>query len=437
MPDYIEMIYRKRDGKQLSGEEIGELLDGFMSGDVADYQMSAWLMAAFLKGLSLQETGALMDAMIATGETLDLSPLGKTVLDKHSTGGVGDKVTLVLAPLVASLGAVFGKMSGRGLGHTGGTVDKLESIPGFRTTLDGSAFLGQLQKHGICIAGQSLELVPADDRLYALRDVTATIESNPLTAASIMSKKIAAGANVVALDVKVGSGAFFKNRGQASGVAHLMRELGESHGMQVVTMMTSMEQPLGHAVGNAIEVREAIATLGGAGPGDLETLVIALAAELLGRASLGMDVRQARDEARDALKTGSALGKLEELIVAQGGDPSCVSDPALLELAPVQLAVRAPRTGYVARLDALKVGRAVFQLGAGRRRKGDRVDHAVGAQVHAKTGDEVGEGQALATVYARNTGDAESAALLIGKAYELTGEPVEPPPLILDGAASD
>lgn len=436
MQSFVDLIQKKRDGGQLSEAEIRGLLEGYMSGEVADYQMSAWLMAAFLKGLSLEETGALMDAMIDTGETLDLSSLGRSVVDKHSTGGVGDKVTLVLAPLVASMGAVFGKMSGRGLGHTGGTVDKLESIPGFRTKLDGKAFLKQLVQHGICVAGQSPELVPADDRLYALRDVTATIESNPLTAASIMSKKVAAGADIVALDVKVGSGAFFRNRGQAAGVAHLMRQLGEARGMRVVPLLTAMEQPLGHAVGNAIEVRESIRTLGGDGPADLVEVVTALAAELLSRAGLGLDADRSAAAAREHLSQGKALGKLEEWIAAQGGDPACASEPEVLALAPVEKVLPATGEGYISRLDALEVGRAVFSLGAGRSRKGDPVDHSVGAIVNVKVGDRVERGQPLASVYARSEGEAVTALDSIASAYDLSDEPPSSKPVIL-GASGD
>ena len=435
MAAYIEMIQRKRDGEQLSEGDIRSLLDGFMSGELTDYQMSAWLMAVFLKGLTLEETRALMDAMIDTGGTLDLSSLGRTVVDKHSTGGVGDKVSLVLAPLVASCGAVFGKMSGRGLGHTGGTVDKLESIPGFQTTLDSSSFVKQLESVGICIAGQSPELVPADDRLYALRDVTATIDSNPLTAASIMSKKIAAGADVVALDVKVGSGAFFKNRGQAAGVAHLMQQLGEAHGMQVMTLMTSMQQPLGHGVGNAIEVREAIATLGGDGPEDLVELVVALAARLLSRAGLGWDMRKSTREAAERLAGGAALDKMEQWIAAQGGDPACVGNPESLPLAPVEQTLQAAALAYVSSLDALQVGKAVFALGAGRSRQGDAVDHAVGVDIQAKVGDRVEAGQRLATVYARTDAEAETAVDAIGSAYSFSEDDITPPPLLLPGQA--
>ncbi len=431
--DIVDLIQRKRDGKELTSDEIGSFLDAYMGGEVAEYQMSAWLMAAFLKGLTLGETRSLMDAMIASGETLDLSPLGRTVVDKHSTGGVGDKVSLVLGPLVASCGAVFGKMSGRGLGHTGGTVDKLESIPGFRTTLDSGAFISQLQEVALCIAGQSPELVPADDRLYALRDVTATVDSNPLTAASIMSKKVAAGADVVALDVKVGSGAFFRNRGQAAGVAHLMQQLGEARGMQVVILMTSMEQPLGHAVGNAVEVREAIETLGGNGPGDLVELVTALAAELLSRAGLGLDREQAAQKAAACLESGAALEKMEQWIAAQGGDPACVREPEVLALAPVERTLKATTDGFVSSLDALTVGQAVFALGAGRRRRGDPVDHGVGAVVQAKVGDGVAAGQELATVYARSGAAADVAIAALGAAYSFSEERVEPPPVAETG----
>lgn len=431
MTDFIDIIQRKRDGQALSDAEINDMIAGYMSGEMADYQMSAWLMAAFLEGLNLRETLALTDAMISTGEVIDLSSLGVTVVDKHSTGGVGDKVSIVLGPVVAACGAVFGKMSGRGLGHTGGTVDKLESIPGFQTTIGRERFVSQLAEVGICIAGQSPELVPADDRLYELRDVTATVDSNPLTAASIMSKKIAAGADVVVLDVKVGQGAFFKNRGQASGVAHLMQELGQARGLEVAVLMTAMEQPLGHAVGNAIEVREAVAALKGHGPPDLTAVVMALAAELLSRSGQGWDREHAADEAGRSISDGRAFARFREWIIAQGGDTVFIDDDDGMPLAEHRQVVTAPEDGFVSGLDALAVGRAVLDLGAGRKQKGAGIDHGVGVSVHAKVGDRVERGQEIAVVYARSPKTAASAASAVADAYSLSGEQVHPLDLII------
>ncbi|GBE57155.1 pyrimidine-nucleoside phosphorylase [bacterium BMS3Abin01] len=431
MNDYIDIIQRKRDGGHNTREDIKALIDGFMSGDLREYQMSAWLMAVFLKGLSLEETLALTDAIIASGRKLDLSRLGRRVVDKHSTGGVGDKVSIILGPLVAACGAVFGKMSGRGLGHTGGTVDKLEAIPGFQTALTPERFIGQLEQTGICIAGQSTQLAPADDRLYGLREVTATVESNPLTAASIMSKKIAAGAGVVVLDVKVGCGAFFRNKGQAAGVSYLMRQIGEANGMCVDTVMTAMDQPLGHAVGNALEVNEAVRTLAGEGPEDLVEVVMALAGRLLSRAVPDMDQQRAVSKAGAVLASGKALEKFREWIEAQGGDSSFMDEPELLPVAGYRSPVTAGETGFVQNVDALAVGRAVLGLGAGRRRKGEAVDHSVGAIINAKVGDRVEAGREIATVYGKTAGQAEQAAQAITRAYRFSGKQVAVPSPVL------
>ena len=431
MENIVELIQHKRDGGELPAGDIEALIAGYMSGEVADYQMSAWLMAAFLRGLTLAETLALTGAIIASGDTLDLSGLGRRVVDKHSTGGVGDKVSLVLGPLVASCGAVFGKMSGRSLGHTGGTVDKLESIPGFRTGLEVDHFVAQLREVGVCIAGQTVNLAPADGRLYALRDVTATIDSNPLTAASIMSKKIAGGAQAVVLDIKVGRGAFFTNMGQARGVAHLMEEIGRAHGMEVVSVMTAMEQPLGHAVGNSLEVLEAVEALAGRGPADLAAVVVELAANLLALSDLGWDRERSREEAGRRLSGGEALPRFRRWVEAQGGDASFIDDPGRLPLAPHRLKITAPADGYVSAIDALAAGKAAFRLGAGRRRKGDAVNHGVGLVLHAKVGDRVGKGEAIASVYAGNTEAAGRAAGEVAAAYELAPEPVPAPPVII------
>ncbi len=422
----VDIIQRKRDGGEHSREELTAFIEAFMNGEVVDYQMSAWLMAALLKGLTLDETLALTDALLESGRRLDLTVLGRRVVDKHSTGGVGDKVTMVLGPLVASGGAVFGKMSGRGLGHTGGTIDKLESIPGFRTTVGAGDFVRQLGEIGICVAGQSPDLAPADKRLYALRDVTATVESNPLIAASIISKKLAGGAGAVVLDVKVGSGSFFKTKGHAHGVAHLMREVGARRGLAVEAIMTSMEQPLGHAVGNALEVLEAVETLKGNGPADLVEVVVALATRLLVLADLDWDAHKAEAEARRALVDGSALAKFREWVKAQGGDASFVDDPALMPVAGETADVPASHEGYVVSVDALTVGKAVTGLGAGRTTKEDVIDPGVGAVVHAKVGDRVEAGESLATVYGNTEKSAWAAAAAFAGAIAIGDHEVKP-----------
>lgn len=431
MSHTVDIIQKKRDGKELPATEIRSLVSGYMEGAVPDYQMSAWLMATLLKGLTLDETLALTDALVDSGDRLDLTGLGLRVVDKHSTGGVGDKVTLVLGPVVAACGAVFGKMSGSGLGHTGGTVDKLESIPGYRTDLTTDEFVSQLREKGICVIGQTTNLVPADRKLYALRDVTGTIESNSLVAASVMSKKIAGGAAAVVLDIKLGRGSFFKTRGHASGVAHLMEKIGAARGIEVEAVMTSMEQPLGHAVGNALEVMEAVETLKGHGPSDLVEVVIALATRLLKMSDPVFDPDKAATAARCALSGGSALMKFKEWITAQGGDASFAGDTARLPVAAKTAGVFSPRDGYVESLDAKRVGRSVLELGAGRRTKDDVVDHGVGAVLHAKVGHRVKTGDLLATVYARTAESAAAAAYTLGHSYVIGSEEVKKPSPLL------
>jgi len=403
-----------------------------MRNDVADYQMSAWLMAVWLNGLTLDETLALTDALLASGKRIDFSTFGKKVVDKHSTGGVGDKVTLVLGPLVASCGAVFGKMSGRGLGHTGGTIDKLESIPGFRTEMVADAFVNQLREIGICVIGQSEDLAPADKRLYALRDVTATVESNPLIAASIISKKLAGGAAAVVIDIKVGSGSFFKTKGHASGVAHLMNKVGESRGIIVDTIMTSMQQPLGYAVGNSLEVLEAVKTLKGTGPADLVDVVVALAVRLLGFSDLGWSRGKAEAEVRQLLATGAALPKFREWIICQGGDDAFIDDPSALAVAGTQFSVPAPKSGWVTAIDALSVGNIAQQLGCGRLTKEDRIDHSVGILLEAKIGDWVEKDQQLAQIFATVREQGDSAVKALVGAYTISKARKEPPKVLLD-----
>jgi pyrimidine-nucleoside phosphorylase len=413
-----ELIQRKRDGGELEDEELSELVLGFTHGEIPDYQLAAFCMAVYFRGLSSRETYALTDAMVRSGETIDLqAELGRLVADKHSTGGVGDKASLVVGPLVAACGIPFGKMSGRGLGHTGGTLDKLESIPGFRVELSRDEFVRQVREIGIAIIGQTAELVPADKQLYALRDVTATVENVSLIAASIMSKKIAAGANAIVLDVKVGDGAFMKSLDDARALAEAMLELGRRADRRVVCELTDMDQPLGQAVGNALEIREAVATLRGEGPNDLTELAVESAAHLVTLCD-GVDHDEARSRAESTLRDGSALAAYERWIRAQGGDPS----EDVLPQAPVTRTVTAERDGYVGRLGALAIGVTAMRLGAGRIAKDDRIDHAVGIVCLKKRGDGVEAGDILAEIHAQNEASASAAAADALAAYELVDE---------------
>ena len=397
--------------------------------DVPDYQMAAFCMAVFFRGLSDAETFALMDAMVRSGETIDLrSQLGRTVVDKHSTGGVGDKTSLAVGPIVAACGVPMGKMSGRGLGHTGGTLDKLEAIPGFRIELSHEEFVRIVRDVGCAIIGQTGDLVPADKKLYALRDVTATVDQLSLIASSIMSKKIAGGADAIVLDVKVGDGAFMKTLDDARALARTMIEIGRRAGREVVCELTDMDQPLGRAVGNALEVREAVATVRGEGPPDFTELVLASCAHLLALSDLGIDRAEGRRRAEAAVADGSAHAAYERWIRAQGGDPS----EDALEQAPVVVEVPAPASGWVARAGAIAIGRAALHLGAGRRTKEDDVDHAVGIVCLAKRGDHVEQGSPLAEVHARSEESARVALDEVLAAYELADE--EPPtrPIVLE-----
>ncbi|MDX6401851.1 MAG: pyrimidine-nucleoside phosphorylase, partial [Gaiellaceae bacterium] len=402
-----ELIQRKRDGEELGGEEIAELVLAYSRGDVPDYQLAAFCMAVYFQGLSSAETFALTDAMVRSGETIDLgAALGRRVVDKHSTGGVGDKTTLAVGPIVAACGVPFGKMSGRGLGHTGGTLDKLEAIPGFRVELTTEEFVEQVRDTGLAIVGQTGDLVPADKKLYALRDVTATVDNVSLIAASIMSKKIASGADAIVLDVKVGGGAFMKTLPDAQVLAEAMLALGRRAEREVVCMLTDMDQPLGRAVGNALEVHEAVATLRGEGPPDFTELVLDASAHLLTLSDLGIDRAEARARAERAVVDGSATASYQRWVRAQGGDP----DEAALPKARLIREVFAPRSGHVQRLAALPIGLAALHLGAGRRAKEDAIDHAVGVVCLKKRGDAVDEGEPLAEIHARDEQSADEAA---------------------------
>jgi pyrimidine-nucleoside phosphorylase len=427
-----ELIQRKRDGAELAAEEIEELVLGYVRGDVPDYQMSAFCMAVYFRGLSPAETFALTEAMIRSGETIALgAAIGRKVVDKHSTGGVGDKTSLAVGPIVAACGVPFGKMSGRGLGHTGGTLDKLESIPGFRVELNTDEFLAQVRDVGLAIIGQSANLVPADKLLYGLRDVTATVDNVSLIASSIMSKKIAGGADAIVLDVKVGDGAFMKTRDDARELAEAMLELGRRADREVVCVLTDMEQPLGQAVGNALEVREAVATIRGDGPRDFTELVLASSAHLLALSDLDLDEESGRQRAEQAVDDGSALAVYRRWIEAQGGDP----DEAALPTAPVVEAIPAEEAGFVAEIGAVDVGLAALRLGAGRRTKDDTIDHAVGIRCLAKRGDRVEAGQPLAEVHARDAASAEQAGAAVRAAYALADEPPPARPIVLETIA--
>ena len=414
-----DLIERKRNGEELPADELTELVLAYARDEVPDYQMAAWCMAVYFKGLTAAETFALTDAMIRSGETLDLgTALGRKVVDKHSTGGVGDKTSIAVGPIVAACGVPLGKISGRGLGHTGGTLDKLESIPGFRVELTTEEMISQLRDVGIVIVGQSANLVPADKKLYALRDVTATVDIVPLIASSIMSKKFAAGADAIVIDVKVGDGAFMKTIDDARVLAEEMLELGRRAGKEVTCLLTDMDQPLGRAVGNALEIREALDTVRGEGPADFTELVLDACARLLAYSDLGIDVEEGRRRAEAAVADGAAYATYERWIRAQGGDPS----PHALPEAAVRLPVPSPREGVVARLGALAVGVVALELGAGRRTKADTIDHAVGVLCFAKRGDAVLAGDDLAEVHARDEASAEAAAEAILAAYTIADE---------------
>ena len=424
-----ELIRRKRDGERLSSDELSELVLAYARGEIPDYQMAAFCMAVYFRGLNGQETFALTDAMIRSGETIELGPaLGRKVVDKHSTGGVGDKTSLAVGPIVAACGVPFGKMSGRGLGHTGGTLDKLESIPGFRVELTTDEFLQQVREVGLAIIGQSANLVPADKLLYGLRDVTATVDNVSLIAASIMSKKIAAGADAIVLDVKVGDGAFMKTIEDARELAEMMLELGRHAGREVACVLTDMDQPLGHAVGNALEIRETVATLRGEGPPDFTELVFSACAHLLAFSDLAIDEATGRERAAAAVQDGSALAAYERWIVAQGGDPSEEALPS----APVVRAVQAPRGGYVGAIGAVDVGLAALRLGAGRRTKDDDIDHAVGVLCLKKRGDAVDPGDVVAQVHASDDESAARAADEVLAAYAFADDAPAARPIVLE-----
>ncbi len=425
----IEIIEKKRDGHELTAEEIDFFIQGYTRGDIPDYQAAAWLMAVYLRGMSERETRDLTLAMARSGDMLDLSDVAPMVADKHSSGGIGDKVTLVVAPIVAACGVPVGKMTGRGLGFTGGTVDKLESIPGFRTDLSPQEFKAQLARIGIVITGQSENLAPADRKLYALRDVTGTVSSLPLIVSSIMSKKLAGGATAILLDVKVGSGAFMKTVEEASRLAESMVRLGRELGRRVGALVSDMNQPLGWAVGNALEVQEAINALHEDGPSDLREHCLVVAAEMLALAGRVADSTEGVELAAQAIADGSAWRKFRALIAAQGGDVRFVDEPDRLPCAPIIEPIPALADGYLQKVDAAQVGMAVVELGGGREKKGDPIDHSVGVIVHYKVGDRVQKGTPLCTIHASDRVRLERAKARLLKAHTIGPESVPPLPL--------
>ena len=424
------LIERKRDGGRIAPNEWRALANAYATGHVPDYQMAALLMAIFWRGLDRAEIGALTDAMLHSGSTLQLDHLPMGRVDKHSTGGVGDKVSLVLAPLVASLGVAVPMMSGRGLGHTGGTLDKLESIPGFRTNLSLADATRQVERIGCALIGQTAEIAPADRRMYALRDATCTVESVPLISASIMSKKLAEGLTGLVLDVKRGSGAFLPDLERGLELARTMIELGADHGCPVVALVTAMDRPLGRACGNALEVEESIAALKGEGPPDLMAVTYALGAEMLVLGGVAATLEEARTRMEEAIASGKAAEKFQEIIEAQGGNPGVVEDPAVLPQAHACEIYAAPRSGVVARVEPKAVGRGVIALGGGRTRVEDAVDPTVGFVITARPGDVVRTGEPLATIFARDHVGVEAGRQALRSAIQLADEAEPPLPLV-------
>ncbi|MFA7422347.1 MAG: pyrimidine-nucleoside phosphorylase [Acholeplasmataceae bacterium] len=408
----IDIITKKRDGFELTKQEIEYFIDSYTKGRIPDYQMSAFLMATYFNQMNDQESTYLALAMRDSGDSIDLSPIKGVKVDKHSTGGVGDKVTLILGPLLASLGAKFAKMSGRGLGHTGGTIDKLESIPGYQVELKVEDFIKQVQDIGIAVVGQSGDVAPADKKLYALRDVTATVDCIPLIASSIMSKKLASGADAICLDVKVGHGAFMKTEEEAEKLAKLMVEIGKLAGKKVTAILTGMDEPLGHKIGNALEVYEAIETLKGNGPKDLVEVTFVIGEQLLLDANIASTQEEARQMLNAALNDGRAYQKFLELVEAQGGDVDKIKNPEQL-LSKNKVEILVQKDGYITEMNALDIGKAAMRLGAGRETKEDVILLDVGIDLHKKIGDQVKKGDVLATLYVKDKGIEEAKKLIL------------------------
>jgi len=425
----VDIIIKKRDGLELKKDEIDFFIKGLSSGDIPDYQVASWAMAVLLNGMTEQETTDLTLAMAASGETLDLSAIAPIVVDKHSTGGVGDKTTLVVAPIVAACGLPVGKMSGRGLGFSGGTLDKMESIPGYRVDLTQDEFMAQLKKLGIVLTGQSADLAPADGKLYALRDVTGTVPSLPLIASSVMSKKIAAGAHAIVLDVKVGNGAFMTNLDDAEQLAMMMVSIGKLSGRNVRAILSDMNQPLGEAVGNAIELKEAIDTLNGNGPEDFREHCLVIASHMLELGEKADNFEAGRALAEKKVTDGDALEKFRELIIAQAGDVSFVDSPDKIQKARYFHTVAAESSGFIAEVHARTVGETAVDLGAGRAKKTDRIDPSVGILVHKKVGDRIEKGETLFTIHANDQEKIHLAVKRLLSSVKITKTTREPLPL--------
>jgi pyrimidine-nucleoside phosphorylase len=424
----VEIIQRKRDGKALTEEEIRFFVEGYTSGSIPDYQAAAWCMAVYLRGMTADEIIALTMAMAESGDMLDLSGVLDCAVDKHSSGGVGDKTSLVVLPLVVACGVPVAKMSGRGLSFTGGTVDKMESIDGYNANLTQEEFLKQAGEIGIVLTGQTGDLAPADGKLYALRDVTGTVSSKPLIASSIMSKKIAGGADALVLDVKAGLGAFMQTVEDARDLARIMVDIGSGVGRKVTALISDMNQPLGNAVGNAVELREAIDTLCGGGPDDLVEHSVVVAGHMLRLAGCSneADLSDVRPTLQEKLSNGAAFEEFRKLVEAQGGDVSQVDNPDKLPTAPIITEITAPRSGYLETINAREIGIAALHLGAGRQKKGDPVDHAVGIIVHHKVGEFVEKGEPLFTIHARTENTAAEAARQALDAHAWSDRPGEP-----------
>lgn len=424
----VDLIEKKRNGHELSKAEILFIIENYTNGTIPDYQMSAFLMAVYYQDMTDEEITEMTLAMANSGDVIDLSKLHGIKVDKHSTGGVGDTTTLILAPLVASVGATVAKMSGRGLGYTGGTLDKLEAIPGFKVEISDEDFVRIVNESHVAVIGQSGDLAPADKKLYALRDVTATVDSIPLIASSIMSKKIAAGADAIVLDVTTGDGAFMKNIDDAKRLAHTMVRIGKLAGRNTMAVISDMSQPLGEAIGNSLEVVEAINTLKGHGPADLVEMCYALGSQMVVLAEKADTLKAAREMLEEALNSGKAFEKFKEMVQNQGGDVSVIEQPEKLLTAQYQIELPALKDGYVNRLVANEIGIAAMMLGAGRKTKEDEIDHSVGLMLHKKVGDQVKAGESLMTIYS-NTADIADAKELLYQNVTIGG-PTEEPPLL-------
>lgn len=432
-----DLINKKKHKEELNKEEINYIIDGYTRGEIPDYQMSAFLMAVCLNKMTPEETANFTMAMTNSGEILDLSPIHGVKVDKHSTGGVGDKTTLILSPMVAALGIPVAKMSGRGLGHTGGTIDKLESFPGFLTTISTEKFIDNVNKIKLSIVGQTANLAPADKKIYALRDVTATVDNISLIASSIMSKKLASGSDVIVLDVKTGSGAFMKDYKDSLALAKEMVQIGNLSNKTTYAVITDMNQPLGRAVGNAIEVKEAIDTLSGKGPDDLLEVSLILASYMLLGAKKVESIKEARQLLLETIKNGKALDKFAEFIKAQGGDSEFVYHPELLKMGSIQYEVKATKDGYIQGIDAEKIGNASSVLGGGRVTKDSHIDLSVGIYIHKKLGDKVSKNEPIARIYANDDAKRKEAKKRILEAYTITKDKVETPPYVYSIVTKD